>query len=133
MNDYLQILGWVVILAVAGYAVYAATRRGEVINASGVLEAVHEAQSVALQVKEIVQVAVNAAEQLKREGAIQSNDAAFNHALDLAKAWIPDEWEVPNADIIEMINASVLVASALARQAGVSSQDGKAGQASGQP
>ncbi len=123
MNDYLLIFVVVVTLAVAGYAVYVASQRGETLTPLVVAEAIKGAQPIALQAKEIVQIAVNATEQLKREGKIQSNDEAFNHALDLAKQWIPKEWQVSNQDIISFINSAVLVSSALARQAGVSSQD----------
>lgn len=133
MNDYVQILVVVVTLAVAGYAIYAASKRGEVVTVGGTLEAIKEAVPIALQASEIVQIAVNTVEQLKREGTIKTNDEAFNRALNLAKEWIPDEWEVPNEDIISFINAAVLTSSALARQAGVSTEHGTAGQTTRKP
>lgn len=132
MNDYLQIFVVVVTLVVAGYAIYRATQNGTPITLSAAVEEIKEAVPVAIQAKEIVQIAVNSVEQLKREGSIKTNDEAFNHALNLAKQWIPDEWEVSNEDIINFINSAVLVSSALARQAGSSSEHGEAGSASGQ-
>lgn len=143
MNDYLQIFVVVVTLAVAGYAIYAATQQGKPVTLAGVVEEVKDAIPVALQAKEIVQIAVDSTEQLKREGMLKDNDEAFNHALNLAKQWLPPEWQVSNEDVVSFINAAVLVSSALARQAGVSSEDsmkkagvtsvyGKAGTATGQ-
>lgn len=132
MNDYLQIFVVVVALAMAGYAIYTTTQKGQAVTLTGAVEAVKEAMPVALQAKEIVQIAVNATEQLKREGQIKTNDEAFNHALNLAKQWIPDEYEVSNEDIINFINSAVLVSSALARQAGSSSEDAK-GPTEGKP
>lgn len=123
-TDYLLIFTVLVGIVVAGYAVYVAHRNGQVVTLTGVVDAVKSAEPVALQAKEIVQIAVNSAEQLKREGSIKTNNEAFNHALDLAKQWIPPEWQVSNEDIINFINAAVLVSSALARQAGVSSTNG---------
>jgi len=127
MDSYLQIFVAVVTLAVAGYAVYAATKKGETVTLSGVVENVKEAVPIALQAKEVVQIAVNTVEQLKRDGSIKTNDEAFNHALNLSKKWLPAEWQVSNEDIINFINAAVLTSSALAKQAGVSSEHGKAG------
>lgn len=127
MSDWLQILIGLVTLAVAGYAMYVAIQHHQPITLSAAVEDVKDAIPIAIQVKDIVQIAVNSAEQLKREGSIQTNDQAFNHALDLAKQWIPPEWQVSNEDIINFINASVLVSSALARQAGNSSTNGKTG------
>ena len=127
MNDYLQIFVTVVTLAVAGYAIYAATQGGQTVTLTGAVESIKEAVPIALQAKEIVQIAVDTVEELKRNGKITDNDVAFNHALDLAKQWLPPEWQVSNKDITNFINAAVLTSSALARQAGVSSQHGNQG------
>lgn len=115
----------VLTLVVAGVALYKASQRGEIksFTPSTLVEAVQEARPIAIELKEIAQVAVSSVEQLRREGKIQDNDAAFNRALDLTKKWIPDEWEISNEDIVAAINAAVLVASALSRQAGSSSEN----------
>src|SRR5688572_28545 len=123
IEEFWQIGLIVVTLLVAGYALYQSHQRGETIVPTTLVEAVKEAVPVTQQLQEIVQIAVNAVEQLRREGKITDNDAAFNRALDLAKKWIPDEWEVDNTDIIAAINAAVLVASALSNQAGKSSEN----------
>jgi hypothetical protein len=90
-----------------------------------VANTVRESVPVAKELMEIVQIGVNSAEQLKREGKILTNDVAFNHVLDYIKRWVPDEWEVSNEDIITAINAAVLVASATRREAGASSENAK--------
>jgi hypothetical protein len=122
--DTVQALMIIATVLVAGYSLYIAYRNGQSVTLSGVVESVREAQPIVVQLREIAQVAVDATEQLKRTGEIKTNDEAFNHALNLIKQWVPDEWEVGNQDIISAINASVLVASALAKQAGVSSEHG---------
>lgn len=132
-NDWVVIFIAVVTLLVAGYAVYKAHQAGKPITVDRSLQAIKDATPIAVQAKEIIQIAVNSAEQLKREGSLKTNDQAFNHALDLAKLWIPPEWQISNEDVINFINAAVLVSSALARQAGSSSEDVTTGQATGQP
>lgn len=112
------ILIGLVILLVA-FNIYTQYRQGKLTDLTpGVLaDKVREEIPVAKQLMEVAQIAVNATEQLRRERQIQTNDEAFNHALDLVKKWVPDEWEISNADIVEAINAAVLVASALRTQA----------------
>lgn len=121
--DVIQTILIVLTVLLAGWAVYKAYQRGEEITPTTLVEATTTARPVAAELMEVVQIAVNSVEQLKREGKIRSNDVAFNHALDLAKKWIPDEWEVDNEDLINAINAAVLVASTLSEQAGKSSED----------
>lgn len=121
--EQLQLILILVTMGVAAFALYQSYRAGAKVTPSVVLEKLKEARPVAAQLMEIAQAAVNAVEQLRREGKISDNDIAFNHALDLVKKWVPDEWEIDNEDIISAINAAILVASALSRQAGVSSEN----------
>lgn len=120
-------------LAVAGYALYQSFRRGETITLTGAVEEIKEARPVAVELMEVVQIAVNSVEQLRREGKIADNDVAFRRALDISKKWIPDEWEIDNEDLINAINAAVLVASATSQMAGKSSESVTHGTHSGQP
>lgn len=124
-QETIQTILIVLTLLVAGYALF---RKRETIDIStltpsAVLEEINSARPIAVELMEIAQVAVNSVEQLRREGKIQSNDVAFNTALDLIKKWVPDQWELDNEDIVNSINAAVLVASALRREAGVSSEN----------
>lgn len=114
----------IVTLLVAAFALYTAYKNkpGEITPAV-VSNTIKDSTTVAKELMEIVQIATNAAEQLKREGKISSNDAAFNYALNYIKKWIPDSWEISNDDIITAINAGVLVSSGLRRDAGVSSEN----------
>lgn len=121
LQTYLIIIT-VVVAIVAIVRSYMVTHTVD-LTPSTLVETIKEAQPVAKELMEVAQIAVNATEQLKREGKIASNDQAFNHALDLVKKWIPDQWEVDNEDIIAAINSAVLVASALSKQAGKSSED----------
>lgn len=122
--ETLNILLIVIVVVLAGFALFARQQRDPeaTITPSVVLEEIKMARPLAVELAEIVQIAVNSVEQLRREGKIQSNDVAFNRALDIAKKWIPDEWEVDNEDLINTINSAVLVASSLRREAGRSSE-----------
>lgn len=118
-----QIVLIFVSLVIAGFALYRSFQAGNQITLSGAVEEIKSSVPVALELKEIAELAVGSVEQLRREGKIQDNDVAFNRALDLVKKWIPAEMHVDNEDILAAINAAVLVASALSRQAGRSSEN----------
>lgn len=122
-TDQVQLFLIIATILVAGFALYRSYAMGNLITLSGAVDTIKGSVPVAQELQEIVQIAVNSVEQLKREGKIDSNDVAFNHALDLVKKWVPKEWHVDNEDIFAAINAAVLVSSALARQAGSSSED----------
>lgn len=122
-SDFWQVGLILVTLAVAGYALYQSHQSGEAITPTALVEHVKEAIPIAQQVQEIAQIAVNSVEQLRRERKITNNDVAFNRALDLTKKWLPKEWQVDNEDIIASINSAILVASALSKQAGRSSEN----------
>lgn len=124
-TETLQAVLIILTVGIAGFALYRTYRSGEIITLNGVVDQIRDARPIATQVAEVAQIAVNSVEQIRREGKLQNNDAAFNHALNLVKKWIPDEWEVDNEDIINTINAAVLVSSALRREAGVSSENAK--------
>lgn len=113
----------IILIILLVYDIYLRHKAGKEITVPGILEAVAEIRPVALEVKDIVQVAVNAVEQARREGKITDNNVAFRNAYNMAKKWIPDEWEVPDDELVEYINGAVLVASSLSRQAGVSSEN----------
>lgn len=103
---------------VAVYAVYKASQAGTTITPS-FLEGVVEASiPVGEDFATVATIAVNATEQLKREGKISTNDQAFNHALDIAKKYLPSLTPIENEKLIAAINAAVLVASALTSQIG---------------
>lgn len=122
-EDLMQTILILVTLILAGWAVWKSYQAGEVIMPSTLVGSIETARPVAVELMEIAQVATNSIEQLRREGKIENNDVALNRAIDLIKKWVPDEWEVSNSDIIAAINAGVLVSSALARQAGASSEN----------
>lgn len=121
--NMVQTLLIVVTLAVAGFALYRSYQSGKSVTMTSLVETIKSSAPVAQELMEIAQIAVNSVEQLRREGKITDNDIAFNRALDLTKKWIPDEWKVDNSDIINSINAAILVASSLSKQAGKSSEN----------
>lgn len=113
-----QLIFMGLIILVVGFNIYQQYQSGKqvLLTPPAILEAVNAAKPVVAQLMEISQIAVNAVEEARRQGKINSNDQAFNHALNLVKQWIPDNLEVDNATIIETINAAILVASALRSQ-----------------
>lgn len=125
--QYGEVILILLVVGLVGYDLFRRSQAGEtvLVTPPSLLEAVERYRPIAVELMEVAQVAVNATEQLKREGKIQSNDVAFNHAIDLVKKWIPDEWEVDNEDVIAAINSAVLVASALRKEAGASSENAK--------
>jgi hypothetical protein len=121
-TDQLLVATVVISLVVAGFSLWKSYQANNVVTLTGVVDEIKSAEPIAKQILEVVQIGVNAAEQLKREGKLATNDDALNYALDYAKQWLPKEWNLSNHDIIEAINAAVLVSSALACQAGSSSR-----------
>lgn len=120
-SSYFQLGLILVTLVVAGYALYRSHQRGEVINVAGVVSELKEAILPAKEVMDVISVAVQAAEQMKRDGRINTNDEAFNYVMDYAVRKIPKEWGITKEDIVMAIDAAVLASSALAKQAGESS------------
>lgn len=101
---------------VAAYALYQRYKRGEAIDASGVVSELKAAQPLASELIAIATIAVQSAEQLKNTGKIDGNDAAFNYALNFIKGWFPAASGIDNADIKAAIESAVLVANALSQQ-----------------
>lgn len=122
--DMWQVLLIVATLVVAGYALYKSHQNDTQITPMLLAETVQEAIPVAKQLQEIAQLAVNSVEQLRRERKITDNNIAFRTAIERTKKWLPAEWQVDNEDIVAAVNGAILVASALSRQAGKSSEDG---------
>lgn len=109
MNDYLQVLVWVVTLAIAGYAIYAATRNGQTVTLPGVVQAVKTAEPIAVEISRVAGIAVQAAEQLGKTGKLPDNDAKFEYALDYIKKNIPYTAGVSNKDIETAIESAVFL------------------------
>lgn len=122
-QDQVEIILILLTMGVAGFALYKNYQRGETVTLASSVEAIKEARPIAIDVGEIVQLAVNGVEQLRREGKITDNNVAFREAYTRSRKWIPDEWEVSEEDLIAAINGAVLVASSLSEQAGKSSED----------
>lgn len=106
----------VVAVIVAVYAIYKASQAGVEITPGFLQEAVLSAVPIGQDFATVAQIAVNEAEQLKRTGKIASNDEAFDHALTIAKNYLPSLTPLESAKLIAAINAAVLVASALTAQ-----------------
>lgn len=103
----------VVALIVAGYAVY---KMGRLPTVAELTPLVEKAVPVGQDFAAVAQIVVNEAEQLKRTGKLDSNDAAFAYALKKAKEYFPVLEPLEQDKLISAINASVLVASALTAQ-----------------
>lgn len=111
--DTITLIVAVVALAAAGFAIY---KLGRVPTVAELTPIVEQAIPIGQDFAEVAQIVVNEAEQLKRTGRIESNDAAFNYALNKAKAYFPALTPLDNEKLISAINGAVLVASALTAQ-----------------
>lgn len=117
-----MVIDWQVVLIVitfllAAFALYKIYQGGGSVSATEIADQIKAARPIAIEISEIAQVAVNATEELRRQGKITENKVALSHAFDLTRKWIPDEWEISNEDIFSALDAAILVASALRNQA----------------
>lgn len=103
----------VVAIAMAGYSIW---KLGHVPDFSELTAVVEDAVPVGQDFASVAQIVVNEAEQLKRTGAIPSNDAAFTYAFNKAKEYFPQLTSIDKDKLITAINSAVLVASALTAQ-----------------
>lgn len=115
-SETLNIILIILVVVVAGIAVYQKSKRGEAIGGELVVSEVKQAIPVAQELIAIATVGVQAAEQLKNTGKLPSNDAAFDYALNFVKKWIPATAGVDNADIKAAIESAVLVANFMSDQ-----------------
>lgn len=102
-----------VISLVSGYMAYRSTRK---VTVEGVLETVKESVPIAQELATVAKIAVESAEQMKRDGTLRTNDAALNYAIDYVQKWFPATETITNEQIIGAINAAVLTASAISAQ-----------------
>lgn len=115
-QETITVIVAVVAIAVALYAVYAAYQKTGTVTLGGVVDAVEEAVPVGQDFAKVAEIAVNAAEQLKRTGQLTDNKAAFDYALTIAQKYLPALDALDSEKLIAAINAAVLVASALTAQ-----------------
>lgn len=97
-------------LLVAGYAVYRLHTQGVVLTPTTVVNELKSAQPRAQELLNVANIVVQANEQRKREGKI-TNEQAYDDALNFMKKWFPGTSGVDNNDIINAVNAAILVAS----------------------
>jgi len=115
-QETLSVILILVVVAVGGYSLYLQYRQGKAITLPSVVATLEGAVPLSEELLKVATIAVQSAEQLKREGKIDSNDVAFNYALDFVKDWFPNAHDVSNEKIIAAINSAVLVASYLSNQ-----------------
>lgn len=74
-------------LLLGGLAYY---RSGRPLTLQGVTSTLEAAQPLAEQIRDVAEVAVNAAQQLKETGKIETGDQAFEEAFSHLREWFPD-------------------------------------------
>lgn len=122
-TEYWQLALLIVVGLLAGYAVYKSHQKGTTLSVSGVVDEIRTAYGPAQEFIAMVRMAVEAAEQMKRDGRLDSNSAAYTYVLDYVTRKIPAEWGITREDIDMAINSAVLASSALSKQAGKSSEN----------
>lgn len=114
--DWGQVSILIVAFVALGIAIYNLAQGKKPVSLEGVVTAVEEAIPIGQDFAKVAEIAVNAVEQLKREGKIATNDQAFNMAIDIAEKYLPGLDAIGNEKLIMAINAAVLVASSLTAQ-----------------
>lgn len=114
--ETLNVVLVVIVVFLAGYALYVRHKKGELTDASTLVATIENQIPFATELTEVAQIVVNEIEQSAREGHFISNDEKFNRALDLVKKWRPEFAKIDNAKVIAAIKSAVLVASALTHQ-----------------
>lgn len=84
LSDYIS-LATTIIAIVAVVLLY--LRSGREVTLEGVQEIASDASTLAAELQQVANVAVASAQQLKEAGKIDSNDAAFAHAVDHVERW----------------------------------------------
>lgn len=106
----------IIVVLLAGYALYTRWKKGDTISAGELVATVENQIPFATELAEVAQIVVNEIEQAVREGVVLSNEEKFNRALDLVKKWNPQFAEIENRKIIAAIKSAVLVASSITNQ-----------------
>lgn len=105
-----------IIVALAGYALYARYKAGKTTDLSTLVATVENQIPFATELAEVAEIVVNEIEQAVREGVVISDEDKFNRALDMVKKWRPEFAEIDNHKVAAAIKSAVLVASALTHQ-----------------
>lgn len=84
LSEIIALGAGIVALVVAGLAYY---RSGQPLTLQGLQNIVTDTSSLAAEVQQVAEVGVAAAQQLKDTGNIDSNEAAFQHAVKHVEGW----------------------------------------------
>lgn len=75
-----------------------------------IIEAAEEVMPLFERISKVIQIGVNAVEQYRREGKLTDNEEAMEYVVQFVDDMLPGI-DLPNQRIIDMIKASVLLAS----------------------
>jgi hypothetical protein len=78
-------------------------RSGQPMTVTGITETLERAQPLAEQIREVAEVAVEAAQQLKESGKINTGSEAFAEAMSHLQAWFP---EVEPSRLVPFVEAA---------------------------
>lgn len=110
----ISIIAIVIAIGAVAYGFYASKRP---ITATTVATAIEALPSVVTEVEKAAGIVVNAYEQARRKGKLES-DPSLNEVMNKVRGWLPDwaKTAVTNEQIIDAINSGILLASATTNQ-----------------
>lgn len=112
----------VLTLIIAGYALFRSYQTGGTVDATTIVGTLEASVEPAQELATVVGIAVDAAEQMKREGTIDTNEQALNYAIDYIQKYFPAVAKLENEKIIGAIKAAVLAASYVTSQINANKQ-----------
>lgn len=84
LSEIIAIGAGIAALVLAGLAYY---RSGRPLNLQGVTETLADARTLSEELRQVAEIGVLAAQQLKERGDITTNDQAFQHAFAHVQKW----------------------------------------------
>lgn len=109
--NVVNILGVLVAIALAGYALYRASQAGTPITSQLVTSTLADASTLAKELTEVALTGVRASEQLYRTGRIERDDR-LTHALRYMRRWFPD---LDDDTMVTAIESAVLLVNNISK------------------
>lgn len=87
------------VLVAIAVSFFALWRSGQPLSVQAVTESFADAQSLAIELREVAEMAVAASQQLKESGKITSNQEAFDRAVKHVDGWLETFWPNEKNDL----------------------------------
>lgn len=108
-----QIVGFLLVVVIAAFLLW---QGQQLINVANVVAAAKQAVPLAMEVKEVAEMAVLAAEEYADKGKLNTSDEKLRFAIGVFKRWIPVSRQVSDEDMLVAIHSFIPVVNALKAQ-----------------